>query len=183
MGRDQPRTIPSDPIAPRDLGALFRHVFETEYEYVWRSLRRLGVPTQDVEDLAHEVFVRVHRALERYDRERPLRPWLFAFAFHVASEHRRIRSNVYERPHGEIEHVQGGQDPTPARDARELVLRALDALSETTRPVFVMYEIDGFSMKEIADSLEVPLHTAYSRLRLAREAFVACVRQLEQEGS
>ncbi|HVH45171.1 MAG TPA: RNA polymerase sigma factor [Labilithrix sp.] len=168
--------------SPTGLGSsLFRQVFETEYDYVWASLRRLGTPERDREDLVHEVFVRVHKNLESYDRARPIRPWLFAFVFRVASEHRRLRRNMWEEPRADLDREVSVEEAT-AGESRDLVHRALDALSETTRPVFVMYELDGFTMKEIAEVLEVPLDTAYSRLRLGRTAFVARIRELETEG-
>lgn len=160
---------------------LFHTIFEAEYDYVWASLRRLGVPPRELEDLAHEVFLRIHHNLEKFDETRPLRPWLFAFAFRVASEHRRLRRNMWEQPRADLDDA----GPTALHgaeargEARDLVHRALGVLSETTRPVFIMYEMDGFTMKEVAAALDLPLNTAYSRLRLAREAFVACVTDLQ----
>lgn len=56
--------------------------------------------------------------------------------------------------------------------------RALEAISLNNRAVFVMYEIDGMEMREIARTLEIPLNTAHSRLRLARGVFEAKVREL-----
>src|SRR5262245_55716076 len=70
----------------------FRRVFELEAAYVARTLRRLGVDQADVEDMAHEVFLAVHRQLCDYDASRPLRPWLFGFAFRIASHYRRKSS-------------------------------------------------------------------------------------------
>ena len=187
MYASETTTVESDknaavvPSTPALGSSLFRHVFETEYDYVWASLRRLGTPERDREDLVHEVFVRVHKSLESYDPARPIRPWLFAFVFRVASEHRRLRRNMWEQPHADMDRAGAGGE-IAAGESRDLVHRALDALSETTRPVFVMYELDGFTMKEIADVLGVALHTAYSRLKLGRSAFVAKVRELETEG-
>ena len=81
-------------------------MFELESPYVLRTLRRLGVTERDVEDMAHEVFVAVHRELDKYDRARPIRPWLFAFCFRIASQYRRKtrRKNmkIYCSPAGEI---------------------------------------------------------------------------------
>lgn len=61
-------------------------MFEAEFEYVWRSLRRLGVDVRDLEDVSQEVFVRVFRRFDSYQPTRPARPWLFAFAFRCASD-------------------------------------------------------------------------------------------------
>ena len=74
------RSLESGRESSRPSAALdFRTVFESHYDYVWLSLRRLGVHDRDREDIVNEVFFRVHGRLETYDSSRPLRPWLFAF--------------------------------------------------------------------------------------------------------
>jgi RNA polymerase sigma-70 factor (ECF subfamily) len=70
--------------------------------------------------------------------------------------------------------------PSPERvlageEARRQVARALEKLPLEQRAVFVLHDIDGVSAPEIARALEVPLNTVYSRLRLAREKFLAAV--------
>src|SRR5262249_14351656 len=84
---------------PRD----FRSLFDREFSYVWTALRRLGVAARDLEDVTHDVFVEVFRNFARYDPARPVRPWLFAFAFRFASDYRRLvrhRVEIYEEPVG-----------------------------------------------------------------------------------
>jgi RNA polymerase sigma-70 factor (ECF subfamily) len=60
------------------------------------------------------------------------------------------------------------------------VLEALDAIDLDRRAVFVLYEIDGVTMDEIARSLGIPVNTAYSRLRVARGEFAAAVKRLKR---
>jgi RNA polymerase sigma-70 factor (ECF subfamily) len=156
-------------------------LFELESPYVLRTLRRLGVTERDVEDMAHEVFVAVHRELPNYDRTRPIRPWLFAFCFRIASHYRRKhRRETVQDVTGDL------TDPADAADAlldrarkRRLVLLALDEIELDRRAVFVLHEIDGLTCEAIADSLEIPLGTVYSRLRRAREDFSAKMRRLQ----
>ena len=159
----------------------FRAVFEREFDYVWASLRRLGVGDGDLEDVAQEVFVRVHRQFQSYDGERPVRPWLFAFAARCAADWRRQARHRVEvlGTHGEP------ASPLLAADAllmqaeeADLVLRALQEVDPGRRPVFILYEIDECPMKDIVRSLKIPLFTGYSRLRLARKEFTAAVRRL-----
>jgi RNA polymerase sigma-70 factor (ECF subfamily) len=159
----------------------FRAVFEGEFDYVWTSLRRLGVRDGDLEDVAQDVFVRVHRQFHTYDKERPRRPWLFAFAVRCASDWRR-----QTRHRVEVLGTRGEPAcPSPAADAvlmraedAKLVLQALQAVDPERRPVFILYEIDDCRMKDIVRSLGIPLFTGYSRLRLARKEFTAAVRRL-----
>jgi len=162
----------------------FREIFDTHHDYLWCSLRRMGVHPGDLDDVCHEVLLSVHHNLPKYDPTRPLRPWLFAFAFHAASDFRRLARHRVSVGLDEVEPIDGSLDPEQAlfrREAGRLVDEALQAISPTNRGVFIMYEIDGTDMKDIASALNVPLHTAYSRLRLARATFEAKVRELRGE--
>jgi RNA polymerase sigma-70 factor (ECF subfamily) len=163
----------------------FRATFEAELDYVWTTLRRLGVREADLEDVAHEVFLRVHARFAEYDPSRPIRPWLFGFALRVAADYRKLARNRREIP-GEAEEAI---DPTPladeqlvALDARALVARGLEALDLDKRAVFVMHDLEGVLAADIAEALGLPLFTVYSRLRVARERFAAAVKRLNKKG-
>lgn len=164
----------------------FRALFEAEFSYVCRSLRRCGIRDADVEDLAHDVFLAVHTHLGTFDRSRPIKPWLFGISFRVASHFKR-------RPGYRREEIGEGKDvldDAPLADAkieteqkRTLVLAALDALDDDRRAVLVMHDLDELPMKEIAEVLGIPVFTAYSRLRTAREQFIAAaLRQKARRG-
>jgi RNA polymerase sigma-70 factor (ECF subfamily) len=157
--------------------ALFRSLFDAELPYVWNSLRRLGVREADILDQAQEVFLVVHGLLPDYDASRPVRPWLFAIAYRVACRYRSLARNRYELPHAE---VPTSADPTPSADqqlehgeAREVLLGAIEQIELSRRAVFIMAELDEQPMTAVAEALQIPVNTAYSRLRLAREDFVA----------
>ena len=159
----------------------FRALFEKELAYVWTSLRRLGVPEADREDLASEVFVRVHERIADYDPARPARPWLFAFAVRVASEHRRRARVRYEELGGADDASSAAVAPEPAsRDAAELVYLALEAVDLEKRAVLVLHDLDEERVPAIAAALEIPEGTAYTRLRAGRAQFTAAVRRLQK---
>lgn len=164
-----------------DAAATFRRVFAAELGYVWRTLRRLGVQERDVEDVTHEVFIDVFRKLGAYDSRRPLRPWLFGFCFRAASEYRRAARHRVEVLTDAID------GPTTAPLAEEAISRAeearlvqdaLGAIDLDRRAVLVAYELDEIPMKDIAETLQIPLHTGYSRLRVGREEFATAVARL-----
>lgn len=164
-----------DAPAARELDAIYRaHV-----EYVWTTLRRLGVADADLEDVAHDVFVTVHRRHADIDPARPLRPWLFGIALRLASRYRRTlhrRREVGSDAHADLR--DGRRDPQgdlEQRDARRMVFLALDRLNDEQRAVFVLHELEGTPVPAIAAELDVPLNTVYSRLRVARERFTAAV--------
>lgn len=165
-----------------DVGADFRLIFETECQYVWNTLRRLGIPDRDAEDAAQDVFVVVHRHLREYDPSRPLRPWLFGICYRVAIAHRRRARVQREKIDDTAEAVDEGKpadEQIADREAQDLVRRALDALDLDRRALIVMHEYESYPVPQIAETLGIPLNTAYSRLRLAREQFVAAVRRIQ----
>jgi RNA polymerase sigma-70 factor (ECF subfamily) len=161
----------------------FRAVFEAEFAYVWTSLRRLGVQARDLEDVTHDVMLEVYRNFHRYDASRPLRPWLFAFAFRFASDYRRLSRHKVEVMDETAEGISLGAPADEAvarREGRALIARALEAVELDRRAVFILHEIDERPMAEIAESMGIPLHTAYSRLRVAREEFESSVRRIQR---
>ena len=159
----------------------FQDVFRAHSQYVWVTLRRLGARPAELEDLTHDVFIQVLRHLDEYDPERPMRPWLFAFAFRVAAEDRR---RVRRRPEvaadlGEAPDSKPGPvEELLQQERRDLARAAIDEVELNRRAVFILHELDGFAIPEVARSLEIPLATAYSRLRLAREDFALITRRL-----
>jgi RNA polymerase sigma-70 factor (ECF subfamily) len=163
----------------------FHALYQQQFRYVFRTLRRLGAAAAEVDDLVQEVFTVVFQRLGDYERSRPIEPWLFGIAFRVASMHRRRRSRrVPEVALGAREladeDAAGPEASLTDRRARELVLRALDALALDQRAVFVMHEIDEQPIPVVAETLAIPLNTAYSRLRAARAGFAARVRRLQR---
>jgi RNA polymerase sigma-70 factor (ECF subfamily) len=157
----------------------FRRMFDEEYDYVYHSLRRLGVHTRDLEDVTHDLFVEVWKSFSRFDPSRPRRPWLFAFAFRFASTYRRLARHRLHLGSEEETAVTGpsAQDTMEKKDAARILEEALETMSMEIRSVFVLYEIDETPMKDVAESLEIPVNTAYSRLRLARAAFESYVKE------
>ena len=160
----------------------FRALFDEQFSYVFHTLFRLGVRRPDLEDVTHEVFVAVHRALDDYDPERPLRPWLFGIAFHVASDYRRRahhrREASEDRAAEPIDARPLADELLAAEQARRLLVEALDELELDRRAVLMLHDLDGHTVPEIAHALSIPLNTAYSRLRLAREQLRGAVKRL-----
>ncbi|HEX9297802.1 MAG TPA: RNA polymerase sigma factor [Polyangiaceae bacterium] len=159
----------------------FRDLFEHEFDYVCFALRRLGVSERDLEDVTHDVFVRVYLQLEQYDPVRPLRPWLFGFAYRTASEYRRLARHRVEalRDTSDLpDSAPSAADHLETRQALELASSALSELDLDRRAVFILHEIEAVAMPQVAEGLGIPLNTAYSRLRLAREQFARAVKKI-----
>ncbi|MFK7989978.1 MAG: RNA polymerase sigma factor [Sandaracinaceae bacterium] len=156
-------------------------IYEAELDYVWRTLARLGVRDADCADAAHEVFLVVHRRLPDFDRSRPVRPWLFGIAYRVALGMRRRASGneVLGAATDTPSSARGPEDRAAMGQRWQLALRALDMIPLERRTVFIMHLVDGISVVEIARVLEIPLNTAYSRLRLAKVDFDRAVDRLQ----
>ena len=166
--------------------ACFAELYSAHFQFVWRLTRRFGGRQRDLEDLVHDVFVAVHGALDRYDPTRPMRPWLFGITFRVVSDYRRRAR--FDREVPVDEHRSASTEPVAlehlvVQERRALVAQGLERLSMDQRAVFVMHEMEGESIPEIARVLGIPDNTCYSRLRLARARFTAAVRMLAARGS
>jgi RNA polymerase sigma-70 factor, ECF subfamily len=171
--------VPVPPPGPP--GPDVRAIYEAQLDYVWHSLRRLGVPDKDLADVAHDVFVAVARALPSYDPGRPLKPWLFGVVFRVASDHLRLYRNVREVLDDTIEALDIQPTPEEAlmdEEARRVVEECLSRLDIRLRAVLVMHDFSGHDVNEIAEALAIPVKTVYSRLRTARLRFSATAARL-----
>jgi len=184
MGGKPASQLPNGATAPDGLTSAivdFQSLYKQEFGYAWRTLRRLGVRENDLPDLAHDLFIVVFRNLSDYDSSRPVRPWLFGIAFRVVSDYRRsarfVRETIGDGPEV-VDRAPPLDDQIAARQAREAVMRVLDALDLDRRAVLVMHDIDGHPVPEIAAALAIPVATAYSRLRLAREDLGAAIKRL-----
>jgi len=150
-----------------------------EITYVFHALRWLGAQPNEVEDLAQEVFIALRRSWSHYDSSRPIRPYLFGVAFRVVSMQRRKRKREVVFAHLEVR--GGGPDPDEvlqAKQARALVLRALEAVPLRRRAVLVMHDLDEVPIRQVAAALSIPLFTAYSRLRKARAELEVAIRKI-----
>jgi RNA polymerase sigma-70 factor (ECF subfamily) len=157
-----------------------RQVFDAHAPFVWRTLRYLGVPESDLADVCQEVFITVHRKLAGFEGRSALRTWLYRICQRAASDFRRRayvrREIVREDPTGKSPPATDGVSHLEARNALNF---ALERLEPAKREVFVLYEIEGLTMKEVANILECPLQTAYSRLHAARRQLADLVEGRE----
>lgn len=157
-----------------------QEVFHEHAAFVWRTLRYMGVPEADIPDVCQEVFITVHRKLDSFEGRSSLRTWLYRICQRAASDRRRRahvrRELAFEDPtEGRAEVV----DLASHMEARNALRYALDQLDDAPRDVFSLYEIEGLTMKEVAEVLDCPLQTAYSRLHAARARLAAILADKE----
>jgi RNA polymerase sigma-70 factor (ECF subfamily) len=161
-----------------------RELIATNFRVVWRALRRFGVPATTLDDAAQQVFATLSARLADVEPGKE-RAFVLGIAFRVAANMRRA---VARRPELALEDGEplAHPDPNPEellelKRRRALLDQALDALSHDQRAVFVLFELEGCSMSEIADALSLPMGTVASRLRRGRDRFEAKVRELREQ--
>jgi RNA polymerase sigma-70 factor (ECF subfamily) len=140
-------------------------------------LRRLGVPPNQLEDACQEVFLDVFNYLPRFRREADFRTWLYRICMSRARTARRrakisslLSSLMPFSGSGGNEHIEEGQ-------ASRQLASALSRLSEAERQVFVLFELEGLSGKEVAEIIERPEATVFRRLHDARGHFKAALAE------
>ena len=174
--------LPVGSTAEDRLSTMFHH----HYDFVWRSVRRLGVPEDAADDAAQEVFVVASRKLDAIDAGKE-KAFLFGTAIRVAADTRRAlqrrrRSSTSEQPEP-IDAAPALDDLVDQKRARKMLDDLIAQLPDDTRPVFVLFELEGMTMASIASCLELPAGTVASRLRRARELFATQVARLEARSS
>jgi RNA polymerase sigma-70 factor (ECF subfamily) len=151
------------------------------HAFVWRALRRLGVPDSDVDDASQQVYLVAHRRLCEIVPESE-RSFLFQTALRVAADWRRAHKRRHEQPGTDLRDVPDAaaspEELTDQRRARSLLDQVLGAMPMDLRAVFVLFELEEMTMLEIATLSDIPPGTVASRLRRARQVFQETVKKL-----
>jgi len=151
-------------------------VYEQHADFVWRTLRRLGVVEGEARDATHDVFLIVHGQLGSFEGRSSLNTWLFTICRSVARDfRRRQRLGQQLAIDAELEEeidlrADVGRAVEHHQQLAELE-RVLSTLSTEQRNVFILFEIEKMTGEELTCALGIPLGTVYSRLALARKAF------------
>ena len=119
-----------------------------------------------------------------YDPARPARPWLYVFAYRQASDYRRLarhRREVLADADEPASPLDGADDQHAARDRRALVEEALHEVELDRRAVLLLHDLQDTPMTDVAAMLQIPLQTAYSRLRVAREELIKAAKRIRRE--
>ena len=161
----------------------FSSLYDTWFDRVSRWLGALGAPDTDREDLAQEVFLVVRRRLRDFDG-RNVAGWLYRIASRKVGQHRRRRwiSTLFaSRQTIDVNDLpytgQSAIAELETKEKSQLLERLLSKMSERRRGVFVLFEVEGYAGEEIADMLDVPVNTVWTRLHHARKDFYELLAQ------
>ncbi len=172
---------PAGGVSPARTPDYVAQLFDTYYDFVWRLLRRLGVPSLLVDDAAQQVFIIAARKASDIQAGRE-QSFLHGVAIRVASDARDAEKRR-GGPARELDEQAPSDEPNPEelldrKRARQRLDEILASMGLEERSVFVLYEIEGLTMAEIATLEGVPAGTVASRLRRARETFAHKVARL-----
>jgi RNA polymerase sigma-70 factor (ECF subfamily) len=160
-----------------------RAVFQAHYPSIWRLLRRLGVRHAHLDDAAQAVFWVAARRFADIEPGRE-HAFLYGVALRVAAQESKRQSAA--DPIASVEAVPRLVDKSPSpeeqlqqQQARQLLDAVLGGMPSELRTVFVLFELEGLEVQQIAELQEIPLGTASSRLRRAREEFSAIAKRVK----
>jgi RNA polymerase sigma-70 factor (ECF subfamily) len=167
--------------------ARLRSMVQQHFDFIWRSLRALGLSAASADDACQQVFIIASRKLELIAAGSE-RSFLFATARGVAANARRAnirnREDADERAlEGEIDRAPDPEQVATRNEAKRLLEMILAGMAEDVRTVFVLFELEGMTTAEIAELLALPMGTVASRLRRAREHFEAETARVQAQAS
>ena len=171
----------------------FNQIYKAEAVHVWNCLHRLGVDERDLEDKVHDVFVTYYRKADSFDKTVPVRAWLCGIAVKVAAAHRRKAyrkretlcdgDRLMDMPQSDASKLE--YDPEAQlsqKETRTIIRRALSRLNENQRNVFVLHDMEQYSIPDIAKIIDLPINTLYSQLRHARKKFASALEKMSSAG-
>ncbi len=161
----------------------FDRLYRAYAESVLGWAIRLGGPYVDHEDIAQEVFSVALRRMDRFRGECALSTWLYAITRNLISNARRRAAFRKLIGMASLPEVASDEDSPEELVAlyrrRQQVQLALERISERSREVVVLMDLEGRSAPEVAEMLDLPAGTVYSRLHYARKEFA---KALERQG-
>ena len=166
----------------------FQAVYAEYFRFVWRCTRRLGVPHEALDDVVQEVFITIHRRLHTLQHQESLRSWIYAVVRKSVGTYHRSRKTRTALFAWDpvLDDTPSSLQPSPLdhavmSDDVALLSRLLTQLDPPKREVLMLADLEEMGVPEIASGLGIPLNTAYSRLRVARQEFQEALARHEAQ--
>jgi RNA polymerase sigma-70 factor (ECF subfamily) len=156
------RVVAGDAAAEREL-------YETYVDRIYRLAFRLAGEDELARDFTQATFIRAFEKIGSFRGESSLSTWLHSIGVSVALNGLRKTKRLRNREAPMEEGLRIGASRTEAEpDLKERMARAIDALADKYRTVFVMHDVEGYTHEEISGTLNIPVGTSKSHLFQAR---------------
>lgn len=155
----------------------FRRAYDEHIDFVWRLIQSLGVPRAEQEDVVQETFLALHKQLHRLETGDDVKRYLCGIVRNVRSRRWRLDKAFLELANAAWQLQSVLQSPgattpeheTALKDDVELLQRLLSELDDKKREVFILVDVESFTVDEVAELTGVNPNTVTSRLRTARQ--------------
>ncbi len=176
----------ADPPGGRPLTqARFDAVYEAHIDFVWRNVRRLGVPDGAADDVVQAILLVIFRQIDGFEGRSSMKTWVYEIISRVVRDYWRTQRRKSPRAGNHPVDPASLEAPANERpdaladraDAARIVRELLDELDDDQREVFVLAELEQLTLREIAEALHERPGTIASRLRAARAAFESAAKR------
>jgi len=159
----------------------WRKVFNVAYKFVGRH--------DEAEDLAQEIFLKIFKSLDTFDRRANFQTWLVSVSRNLCIDHYRssrkereaVNSDVDPNQLTPVAHGPSAHAQLEQRDRVSMLRTALDALPPTLRTAVMLRDIQEKTYQEIAAELRLPEGTVKSRINRGRTELARQIRRLREE--
>lgn len=161
-------------VVPSARPANGKELVENHYEFIWRLLRRMGLGPADADDATQQVFMVTLSPEPKMIQPGSERSFLYGIAINVCREFRRKHAAGARHDSASLDAQVAPDSPlreAETRQAWQQLQQVLAAMSEDVRTTFVLFELEGLTVPEIAELENIPTGTVASRLRRGREVF------------
>lgn len=150
-----------------------RALYDQYKDWVFGIAYRMSNHQQQAEDITQEVFIRLFRKIDSFRGDSAFSSWLYRLAMNVCINHLKKEKKYRERILNELSNSQNqntsfAKGEKPTFDMKPYLEKAIRALPEGYRAVFVLYQIEGYGHREIARMLNISEGTSKSQLHKAR---------------
>jgi len=156
----------------------WRALYDRHFRSVYRFVSSLGVPISEREDATQDVFIAIYRSLPRFRGDSRFSTWVYRItARHVSRLARRRRAREMLGVLLLREPTRNSpQDLAEQHSDADFVDRLLSRLNPKKRTALVLFEVEGLSVEEIAQVVDCPVNTVWSRIHHARSELAKLAR-------
>ncbi len=161
----------------------FASLYAQHKRRVYGTVHHIVGYCDEIDDIVQTIFLQIHRSLPRYKGQSKLSTWIYRISVNVSLQYirKRKRRRVFLRfTSDNSEFERAGNDVRGQYDEREVMKRLyelLDTLSDKKRTVFVLHELDGLALEDVAEVCSIPVNTVRSRLHAARRELTIRLRR------